>query len=192
MIAVTQDPLVSPVNSQAVQDWLRLDEPDPIISGLLLAATQATIDWIQRDLLQRAWTVTYHDWPKPAQSRQLVYGWPNYSDGVELPYAQLVSVDSVTVYGEALDAADYYIVAGLPAKVRFNGFINQGEQELPAIVVNYQAGFDVVPSAILTAITMIAAYMYEHRGGCTAEEAMKMSGASTILHPYRARAGVAL
>jgi hypothetical protein len=32
---------------------------------------------------------------------------------------------------------------------------------------------------------MIAAFMYEHRGQCDGNDAVKKSGAATLLRPYR-------
>jgi hypothetical protein len=42
-----------------------------------------------------------------------------------------------------------------------------------------------VPTAIKTAIMMIAAFMYEHRGQCDANDAIKKSGAANLLRPYK-------
>lgn len=191
MNAYTNDELVSPVSAQALADWLRLDDTsDPLLASMVLSATQCVIDYIQRDLMPRDWQVTYHDWPKSRQGRQLHYGWPGYQDGVELPYAQLISVDTVTVYGELLTADEYTVINELPAKVRFKTITQQSNQ--PAVVVTYRAGFDSVPQAIKTAITMIAAFMHAHRGACEASQAITLSGAATLLHPYRVRAGIAL
>ena len=193
MIAVTNDELISPVSTQELADWLKMDDnSDPLLAGLLLSATQCVIDWMQRDLLPRDWSVTYNDWPKPRQGVQLKYGWPGYQDSVDLPYTQLVSVDSVTVYGQAFATEDYLILAGNPAQVRFKNFFSQPITDSPAIVITYRAGFDVIPQSIKTAITMIAAYMHQHAGACDASEAMTKSGAATLLHPYRVRAGLAL
>lgn len=191
MIATTSDALISPVSAQSLADWLKMDDAsDPILPSLLLSATDCVINWIQRDLLIREWQVTYHDWPHKRQGRNLHYGWPGYQDGLELPYTQLVSVESVTVYGELLDTEDYEIINGNPAKVRFKKLAQVGDG--PAIVVNYKAGFEDVPQAIKKAIVMIAAYMHAHAGSCDASAAMSKSGAAVMLHPYRARAGLAL
>ena len=194
MIAYTSEAVVSPVSVQELVDWLKLDGSTPTMQGLLVASTEAVINWIQRDLLTRTWELTYSEWPQVRQGRQLVYGWPAYNDGIELPYTQLVSVDSVTLYGEALTSDDYFIVKGNPARIRFKQLPQVSGA--PALVVEYKAGFgdlvSEVPQAIRTAIIMIAAYLHEHAGACDVSEAMAKSGAVTLLHPYRIRAGLAL
>lgn len=195
MIAYTAQATVSPVTNQELADWLKQDDAaDPLLPSLLLAATEFVISWLQRDLLTRTWELTYSEWPQPRQGRQLHYGWPAYNDGIELPYTQLVSVDSVVLYGETLTNDDYFIVAGNPARIRFK----QPPQvsDTTALVATYKAGYGLtaadVPQAIRTGITMIAAYMHEHAGACDASEAMTKSGAAMLLHPYRVRAGLAI
>lgn len=193
MIAITTDELISPVSTQELAQWLKMDDnSDPLLAGLLLSATQCAIDWMQRDLLPRDWSVTYNDWPKARQGRQLVYGWPGYQDSVDLPYTQLINVANVTVYGQVFTADDYLVLAGNPAQVRFKNFFSQPITDSPAIVIAYRAGFDVIPQSIKTAITMIAAYMHQHAGACDATDAMNKSGAASLLHPFRSRAGLAI
>lgn len=194
MIAYTTDPVISPVTSQQLADWLKHDDDsDPTLMPLLLATTEHVIEWLQRDLLTRAWELTYSEWPQPRQGRQLHYGWPSYSDGIELPYTQLQGVDSVILFGESLTTDDYKVIAGNPARIRLNK-LPHGEGE--ALKVEYRAGYgdapQDVPQAIRTGIIMIAAYLHEHAGACDVSEAMAKSGAATLLHPYRIRAGTAL
>lgn len=195
MIACTAQDTVSPVANQELADWLKQnDATDPLLPGLLLAATEFVISWLQRDLLTRTWELTYSEWQQVRQGRQLVYGWPAYNDGIELPYTQLVSVESVVLYGETLTAGDYFVVAGNPARIRFKQLPQVSDQT--ALVVEYKAGYgdtpQDVPQSIRTAITTIAAYMHAHAGACDASEAMNKSGAAMLLHPYRVRAGLAI
>ena len=64
MRAYTNDPLVSPVTNQELADWLYLDDDtDPLLPVMTVTATQAVIDYLQRDLLPRAWILTHEDWP---------------------------------------------------------------------------------------------------------------------------------
>jgi uncharacterized phiE125 gp8 family phage protein len=197
MRAYTNDPLQSPVTNQSLADWLRLDdETDPLLPVCLLAATQIVVDFLQRDLIARDWAVSYEQWPEAVSPRHGVS--QHYSkllNRIEMPYAQLISVDTVEVYGETV--TDYRIADTLPATIKFTGWpVTTSGIDEPAIVIAYRAGFGEtaadVPEPIKSGILMIAAYIYAHRGACEASEAIKMSGAATLLQPWRVRAGVAL
>jgi len=199
MRAYTNDNLVSPVTTQAFADWLRLDDDsDPLLGGLLIAATQTVIDYLQRDLISRDWVLVYDT--LPIKDRQLtVDHWWYYCSRVELPYSNGGSaVSTVTVFGTVINADDYRVTDELPARLVFkNGFYPLFEDtDLPALTIAYTAGFGAteaaVPSAIKTAITMVAAYMYAHRGACEAAQAITFSGAATLLQPWRVRAGILL
>jgi hypothetical protein len=47
-----------------------------------------------------------------------------------------------------------------------------------------------VPGAIRTAIMMIGGFIYDHRGGCDAEDALKKSGAMNLLRTYKVEASL--
>jgi uncharacterized phiE125 gp8 family phage protein len=197
MRAYTNDPLQSPANEQSLADWLRLDDAtDPLLRSCIILATQIAVDYLQRDLLARDWVVSYEQWPEAVTPRHGVS--QHYSkllNRIEMPYAQLISVDTVTVYGEAV--TEYRAADTLPATIKFTGWpVITSTVDEPAIVITYRAGFGElptdVPEAIRSAIVMIAAYIYTHRGACEALEAIKMSGAAILLQPWRVRAGVSL
>jgi len=42
-----------------------------------------------------------------------------------------------------------------------------------------------VPAALRLAIIQMAAYMFEHRGDCDTDNAMKMSGAKSLVGSYK-------
>ena len=197
MRAYSNDPLQSPVTNQALADWLRLDDDhDPLLPICLISATQMVIDYLQRDLIARDWVVSYEEWPAAVTPRNGVS--QHYSkllNRIELPYAQLVSVDTVLVYGETI--TDYRIADTLPATIKFTGWPTRlNTEDDPAIVITYRAGFGEtmadIPEGIKSGILMIAAHVYAHRGACEASEAIKMSGAATLLQPWRVRAGIAV
>jgi uncharacterized phiE125 gp8 family phage protein len=198
MRAYTRDPLISPVSTFQLAEWLRLDgTSDPLLNGLITAATQVTIDWLQRDLIARDWVLVHECWPM--RNRNLTsHQSSQYYRTVELPYGGALSIADVTVYGELVPSADYRITDELPSSIRFmqGAYPVLTDYESPALTVNYRAGFGEtqgdVPSAIHTAILMMAGYMYAHRGACEAAQALTMSGASTLLQPFRVRAGITL
>lgn len=189
--ARTTDPIVSPVTDQELADWMVLpDASDPTLSPILKAATGSVIRYLGLDVLARDWTLTHDYWPThgtmstPSLSRQNGY----YMREIDLPYANLISVASVELYG---DSTTDYNLLGDTVVLDYNVYRTEvdGSNENPAIVVQYRAGFgetaDDVPDDVKTAITMLAAYNYEHRGGCNTGNAMRDSGAAEILVAYR-------
>lgn len=189
--ARTADPIVSPVTNQELADWLSLpDATDPSLPALLKAATGSVIQWLGLDLLTRAWTLTHDYWPTHGSVRMPTLSGQNgyYKREISLPYANLQSVTSVTLYGEATTE---FNVLGNTVVLDYNVYRTEldGFNENPAIVIEYQAGYGAtaadIPGDILTAITMLAAYQFEHRGGCNAGNALVESGAAQLLAPYR-------
>lgn len=97
---------------------------------------------------------------------------------VDLPYANLISVDGVDIYDpdERTLTTDEYRVER--TKVYVHGTYQR-------IVITYTAGWEDVPSPVQMAIMMMAAYLYEHRGACDMEDALTQSGAAGVLRPYK-------
>ena len=196
MRAYTNDELISPVTNQELADWLRLDDDtDPLLPVMTVTATQAVIDYLQRDLLPRNWVLVHEDWPTVSPARRytdITFDFTCFMRVVELPYAGAISVDSVSVYGEA--TAEYRLLDSLPSKIKFHYQSTIFDDDNPAITVSYTAGMgataDDIPQAIKTAILMTAAFLYEHRGQCTAEDALKDSGAAASINAFRVRAGL--
>ena len=184
MTANTNDPLVSPVNNTEAADFIGVDDTDPLLSGLLLSATDAVIRSIQFDLEPRDWTLTLWDWPILGTRSRPNIGRPSYEfkREIELPYAALLSVISVTAYGEPV--TDF--IQRETSIVFKRGLAREtyADNEDPAILVEYRAGFDPVPEPIRQAIIMVAAFLFEHRGACDVQEALWRSGAKSLLVPW--------
>lgn len=196
MRVYTNDKLVSPVENQQLANWLRLDDDaDPLLPVMTLSATQAVIDYLQRDILPRNWVLVHEDWPTVGSTKRytdITFDFTCYKREVELPYAGAVSVDTVTVYGEV--TTEYRVLDALPSKIKFHYQTTVFDDDNPAVTVNYTAGMGAtaadIPQAIKTAILMTAAFLYEHRGQCTAEYALKGSGAAASINAFRVRAGL--
>jgi uncharacterized phiE125 gp8 family phage protein len=193
----TTDPIVAPVTQQELMDWLVLPLADPTLAQLLTAATGSVIRFLGLDLLERGWTLTHWDWPTsgtaalPTLSRQ--NGGPLRE--IVLPYANLLAVSSVEVYGEAvtnfIQRADSIVLEPLDVTLSATGTNTD-----PALVVAYSAGYGAtnadVPSDIKQAILQLAAFNYEHRGSCDATQALTKSGARELLQPYQSAANLVL
>lgn len=192
MYISTSDLLVSPVSANDLADFARLESDDPVIDTALLSATSIVFSYLKQDLLTRTWTLTHKDWPIEGTVTEPSIGRQNYAykTRIELPYTNLINVDSVTVNGEAY--TDYQIISGKPYSLEFDK-IGYTQDDSDALVVVYSAGFGAnssdVPRAIRNAILMAASYIYNHNGTCDYADALTMSGAIQLLTPYAVNAG---
>ena len=180
---------VEPVITNAeLADWLGVDATDTLLPVFATAATSAAIEYLQSELISRQRNVIYQDWPTvgtntaPSISRNNAH----LEQYINLPYARLISADEVKIGGAV--TTEFKEVDNLPAQLFFNSIISSHEIGEPVLTVLYTAGFGAigdVPQAIKSAVTMLAAYMYEHRGACDADSALQQSGAAMALTPYR-------
>lgn len=148
---------------------------DALLPILLVAATDAVIRHINHDLYERQWRGVV---PVPAYLPWQLSPIPDPCDTFELPYTGLVSVESVTCDGEDLE---YTVQASRrPARITV-----QGWDRLKELEIEYTAGMAIIPSAIRYAIMQTASFLYDHRGDCDADQALKKSGAAGMLKTYR-------
>jgi len=185
--AETIEPTVSPVPLADALEFASLPGPtDPLMDALLIAATDAVINYIGFDLLTREWTLTHWDWPTygTVSARNLGRVTGAFEREVTLPYARNAVVSSVTSYGEPLTE---FINRGRSIVLVGSG--RDGFNDEPAIVVVYSAGFGDddadVPAQIKQAVLMLASWLYEHRGQCDAADGVVKSGAASMLIPWR-------
>jgi len=187
--SVATTDVVAVITNQELADWLGVDVSDPLLSPMAVTATAATIEFLQLELINRERVVTYETWPTLGTNtgRSLSPGTAALDPVVELPYANLITVDGVLVGGEA--TTDYRILDLPTAAICFNA-IPSFSDDVAAIVAQYTAGFGAmtdVPKAIRTAVTMAADFLYNNRGSCSAADALKKSGAEALLTPYKAK-----
>jgi hypothetical protein len=181
MQATPQTDTVSPVTVNEFAAFIGASAADPLLPGILQAATDATIRSINQDLLSREWVGIV---PALTPTRLQLSPYIDPSSTFELPYTALISVQEVT--GNDAQVLEYEVEANRrPAKVKVLGWDYMSE-----IRIEYTAGMPFVPGAIKTAIMMIASFIYDHRGGCDADDAVKKSGAMTLLRPYKVEASL--
>lgn len=174
------DVLTDPAGAVApvyLADRLGVDASDPLLPGYILAATEAAGEYLRRAITPRQLRVTYNEWPSFGAAGRWVSGSRARLGGfVELPQTgPIVSVDSVEGDGEPITG--WQLVKGNPARLVM-------APVLP-LVVTYTTGWQTPPAPITEGVAMLAAYLYEHRGQCDSDEAIKKSGAATMLNPYR-------
>jgi uncharacterized phiE125 gp8 family phage protein len=187
MRARTSDALVSPVSNSSAADWLAVESTDPLLPPILLTATDAAIKFLGADILRRDWVATWDNWPTvgtdtPGCLSPSPY---HYQTLICLPYAYgvLHDVDTVELGGQVSES---YAVQG--DAIYISSPVISNDPETPSLMVEYSAGYanaNSVPETIKTAIKMIASYLYEHRGACSVEDALRKSGAASILTAYR-------
>lgn len=161
----TDEELVSPVTPADAAAYIVVASDDPLLPGILLAATEAVQRFTNVQLCRRAWTWRADRYPEREPALLGVGGMPALAQWwLEMPAWPLVSVESVT--------ADSYTVDIPTSRV----FVTRPEAPL---VIEYTAGYATadVPAIYLEAIKQLAAYLYEHRGECDAAEAGRKSGA---------------
>ena len=175
MIATPQSPTISPVSIADMADYVGADVTDPILPGLLVAATDAVIAHIKRDLLPRTWIASQYLGAGFAP-RLSPYA---LADGVvELPYSDAsATVSSVTIDGTNIG---YTLRIGRPSAVAISNPYITGQ-----LRIEYTAGMSPIPVAITEGIKIVCAYLYEHRGRCDMGAAVQASGASHVLRPWR-------
>lgn len=174
----TSAALVSPVDVAELADYLGISTDDTSQNGLLerllLSATQACIDYTNIELLQREWVFRADRYPERQKSYTGIGVINAYrSWWVNLPLYPVISIDSVVIDGDTVDAADRTDdLFSKPCRLEFDGFEN--------MVVTYQAGHtdkcDIAPD-LISGILAYAAYQYEKRGACDPGNVLKDSGA---------------
>jgi hypothetical protein len=180
MQATPQTDTVSPVTVSALAQYLRVEDTDPLLPALLIAATDAVIRHINHDLLQRTWRGVI---PKPDDLHPQISPYYPRANRFELPYTGLVAVVSVLADG---DAVQYEVEANRrPARITLLDWDRSQE-----VIITYTARMNPIPVAVSEAIKMMAAFAYEHRGDCDADEALTRSGAATLLRPYRVEVSI--
>jgi len=202
-------PAVEPITVQDVREQLRLDEDaseDAYIELLIGAAREQCEEVTGRALITQSWKMTLDQWPGFQEP-----WWDGVMQGaiselrssarpfwVMLPRYRLQSVDEVRIFDQA----------GNPDTVDLSLFIVDTEQEpgrlvlrstatwpialqsTNAVEIDYTAGYgdnpEDVPAALRLALMQMVSTMYEYRGDdCTAENAMKQSGAGTIFNRFK-------
>lgn len=184
----TSQPVETAVDLGDLAAWLGgLDVSDPVLGMVALSATAQVIEYLQSELINRTRRLVINKFPYngtpsyPSLSRQDI----DPLRVIELPYAQLVSIESLDLHGEPF--TDYEILETKPASV----YIGQSYSgnAAPFLVAEYIAGYGEalqdVPEQIRVGIMQLAAFMFEHRGECDGQEALMRSGAASLLYPYR-------
>ena len=150
-----------------------------MLNGLLLAATQAVIDATGVQIVSRDFLCDYDYYPQTRPA----FGGLAPLNSVPAPWLSfgvypVTALASVTVGADLLPPTDYeYDAARLEFATLANGRI--------ALALTAGAATEWGKAAVLA----VAAYMYEHRGGCDAGDAVRQSSAWALIKGQRRFAG---
>jgi len=150
-----------------------------MLTGLLLAATQAVIDATGVQIVSRDFVCFYDYYPQTRPA----FGGLAPLNSVPAPWLSfgvypVTVVTQVSVNWDLLDSADYEYDA---ARIWFTTLVNG------RIRIALTAGTPTEWGK--AAVLAVAAYMYEHRGGCDAGDAVKQSSAWALIKGQRRFAG---
>lgn len=202
-------PAQEPISLSEFKTHLRVTDSseDAYLSQLIVDATQEIEDTTGLALISQTWKLTLDRWPMSRERWwdgeaeghvNIIYDGAKWA-AVTIPRYPLISVDAVTVYSENSSATSITVANVFDIDTSFlrgRMALKQGAtwpvalRSIGAIDIDYTAGFGTksvhVPAAIKRAIRQFGAYMYEHRGdGCDPKDALRLSGAMSILDRYR-------
>lgn len=200
----TTPPNTTPITVRQAQDWLGLaaGTDDNLLRRLILGMTDIAEKHTKRALITQSWTMSLDEWPGGVvdwwdawHAVTLETSGDNY---LELPYAPLQSVTSVTTYdvddaSTSITVGDYFIV---DTNAEPGRMVLRSTQSWPVdtrIAVRaeivYVSGYGDddadVPYGVKQGILNMVAWQYEHRGDCDAGSVLAKSGALSALAPYR-------
>lgn len=177
-----------PVAIAELAQYLAVDADDPILPGLALSATDTIITHLERDLVPRRWRMVVKEVPPQNPQLHTTYrnalNWSHYPGlrtvtafpgWVDLPFGALEVHSVIDENGKHLEYKED--LDSRPGRIFVETF--------DRFTVEYTAGFEHVPEAILEAVKALAAFMYEHRGHCEAQEALHRSGAAQMIKRWR-------
>lgn len=179
-----QSDTVSPATPSELANFLGVDPTDTLLPGILIAATDGAEAWLNRAIVEREYVAYWPNWPNTGaiSYRDLSRDSNGGAYYVELPYTGPATVSSVEVSGTAFTA----YTLQLTNPVRLCAYPQRGD-----LTVAYAAGWPEadVPGAIKQGIIEAAAFMYEHRGECDAQDALTRSGGADKMRRYKIELG---
>lgn len=161
-------PAEPPLDLAAAKEHLRLEdelvEDDALVEALVLAATDAAEEFLNRALISQQWELSLDTFPYP-------YG------AIVLPLGRTISVDSIEYEDtdgntQTLSTDDYQVELTRDSR---NRIVPEPDETWPsteagrlgAVRVTFTAGYGAaredVPTAIVAGIKLILGHLYENR-----------------------------
>lgn len=181
MSVVVVTPPVPDIDLELVKGHLRVDhsDDDQLIQAFIDAAC-AHIDGPQGWLGRCIWTQTL-------ELRQNVFCGP-----IRLPYGPVSSVESIKYVDSAgveqtMEAADHVLLTGGVVGLAYSTSWPSHRGDAEGIRIQYIAGSDETPPAILSAVMLMVGDMYKNREttGPDASAIQMSTTVSNLLAPFR-------
>jgi uncharacterized phiE125 gp8 family phage protein len=181
----TTEPASQPIMLDDVKEHLRIDatDEDVVVTGYVSAATQWAEEFMNRALVTQTWKLYLDEWP---------------ANGViTLPRPPLVSVTSVKYTSDAgveatFTSTNYHVdIVTEPGRIVLKSTASWPSTvlaDINGIVVEYVAGYTVVPQAIQQALRFMVGHYYENREAYVLGniQAIRVpDAAKALLYPWR-------
>jgi uncharacterized phiE125 gp8 family phage protein len=178
-----------------LRELLRLDDAtggeyaeEAYLNQLLLAASDYAAGYLNRSLItteyRRVYDTSYKDGglsPICEARKPIMLPYP--------PVAEVTAVYTVDSDGNTTAVTGYYTDFDSEPGRLYITDSSVYTREIASLKVDYTAGYgdtySSVPDGIQQGILQHAAYLYEHRGDCDAEESAKRSGATVMYNRYK-------
>lgn len=190
MISRATSSVLPYVTAAELADWLRVDEADnnSVLSVIVSAVSDAIINLLGRELLQRDRVATWREWDYIGTDMQPSLSPTDAQWSLEyvLPFSgSITTIGQVLVNGEVI--TDYTTKNDGREIVIFDSITEQDDVialQITYTTADYPSASDL-PSDVKMAALQMGAYMFEHRGECSVSDAMLNSGARDMLMPYK-------
>lgn len=201
-------PEIEPVTLCEIKEQLRISgtNEDALLAMYIAAARQQIEEMTGLALITQQFTLTLDQfinsrraWWDGTETGAIGYVENAHGyNAIHLPRYRLQSVDAMRVYSidgvaESVSLSDFVIdTEQQPGRLvlRSGATWPVALQSANAIEIDYTAGFGDtgadVPAALKLAVMQMAASLYQHRGDeCTVADALRISGAHSIVRSYR-------
>lgn len=217
MLELVTGPAAELATTAVAKSWLRVDDStdDTLIDGLVVAARELAEAYTGRKFITQTWRLWLDYFPGSLGETLWFNGYREGAiaevDGpvkyeIDLKLAPVSSITSVKYFDTSsseatFSSSNYFLAsdANSPGRLALNKNVTWPSTELrPAkavqvdFVVGHGAASTAVPTSIITAVKMMLAHMYEHRGDDLASSPSITSEkipvtALRLLEPYRIR-----
>lgn len=194
---------------EEVKDHLRIDgaDEDASLGSLIAAATTLVENYLEMALVHRSVEFYLDSWQQSTGFQEGGDWWQGVTDGslsnlqakavaVALPIKPVASIEKIEITTTAgatvlWAAENYYLTPGLSPLLacRYGRAWPVPGIGQDGIKISATAGFgpdwNSLPATIRQALLLLVTYFYYHRGDAEMGNALKASGADTLLQSYK-------
>jgi len=176
-------PASEPVTLEEAKQHAKIEHSfdDPRVTGFIKTARQRVEKATGRVLLEQTWRVSFESWPPIASGDRF--------RRIDLAKRPIMSVESVSVDGVAVDSS-FYRLDGGELVVSPDVDDSEGEITSAGIVVTFKAGYAANHDDLATlknAVLMLVAHLYDARGATSPQgiyHQLIPEGVQALLLPF--------